>query len=88
MSHPANAWQNDPVKVARFRQVQEDMDWAFDHYAELDRQYHGEYVAVRGKQVVAHSAELGDLLEQAVRAGFPERELAILNFPDYFETFH
>src|SRR5262245_4333707 len=85
MSHPANAWQNDPVKVARLRQADEDLSWAIEHYAELDQQYRGEYVAVNRKQVVAHHADLGQLFEQAARAGFCESELAIMPVASLFE---
>ncbi len=88
MTHPSNAWMNDPVKVARIRQEQEDMRWALENYNALDECYHGEYVAVLRKQVVGHGADLGELLEQMERAGFAQGEVAIVEFPTFFETPH
>jgi Family of unknown function (DUF5678) len=88
MSHPANAWQEDPAKVARVRQMQEDLTWAEEHYAELDEQYRGEYVGLWRKQVIGHSTDLKELLDQVVRDGFPRNAIAVFGVPAFFETPH
>jgi hypothetical protein len=88
MANPANEWQNDPVKVARVRQMHEDHAWVNSHYDEMDRQYHGEYVVVWKKHVVAHGMDLGDLLQRAATAERPREELVIVGFPAFFESPH
>ncbi len=85
LSHPANAWLHDPGRVARARQVQEDLAWAREHYGELEERYRGEYVAVWRKGVVGHGADLGGLLASVVKVDRPREELAILEIPAFLE---
>jgi Family of unknown function (DUF5678) len=88
MADPANAWQNDPAKVALVRQRHEDLDWARAHHDELDQRYHGEYIVIWKQQVLAHGVDLGELLQQAATPEHPVEELVIFDFPAFFETPH
>ena len=42
----------------------EDRDWAWEHYAELVKQYPDQWVAVCHKKVVAHSESIEDVEKQ------------------------
>jgi Family of unknown function (DUF5678) len=88
MMDSANPCQNDPAKVARARQRQEDHAWAMAHYNELDQQYHGECVVIWKKRVIAHGVDLGELLRQTETPERPAEELVIVDFPAFFETPH
>jgi hypothetical protein len=86
LSHPANAWMNDPSKVALAKQMSEDFDWAMANYAELERMYPGESIAVWQKKVVAHGMEEKELLRQAAAAGIVEKEVVVFPFLAIFEV--
>lgn len=88
MADSANDWQNDPAKVALMRRMHEDLDWAVAHYHELEPQYHGEYIVIWKKQVLAHGVDLGELLQQAATPEHPREELVFFDFPAFFETPH
>jgi len=86
MSDVVNDWQRDPVKVARFRRIQEDLDWAAANFADLEQQYAGEYVVVWQKQVIDHGPSLEELLNRASTAEHPREELAVVEVPAFFEV--
>jgi hypothetical protein len=48
-----------------------EMAWLQEHRNELPQQYAGHWIALEGDQVIADSADLIDLLEQAREAGYP-----------------
>lgn len=43
----------------------EDVRWEEEHYAELQRQYKGNWVAIAGKRVVAYGKNLAKVEEEA-----------------------
>ncbi len=88
MSNTSNGWLNDATKVSIARQAHEDLDWAMAHFTELDEQYHGEYVAVWKKQVIAHSFDLDGLLQESATPEHPREQLAIVEFPEFSEAPH
>lgn len=53
-----------------FRAV--EMAWLGDHGNELAERYPGEWIAVDGSALIAHSADLPTLLEPARAAGHPD----------------
>lgn len=54
------------------RYLQDDYDWADTHFPELANQYPEEWVAVSGRQVIAHGAQPGEVSAEAYRlAGRP-----------------
>jgi hypothetical protein len=84
----ANKWMQDPAKLAVVQQMKEDLDWAREHYRELDQQYHGETIAVWKKAVVAHGTDEGELVRQAATTERPREELVFIEFPAFFEIPH
>jgi hypothetical protein len=84
----ANAWQDDPAKVACVRQQQEDMQWVSEHYLELDKQYQGKHIAVFRKQVVGHGADLGELKNRMAQQGYELSDVSFAEFPSVFDTLH
>ncbi len=67
-------------------QMHEDLEWAMQRYEELDQQYHGEYVLMWKKQVIAHGVELDELLQQADTPEHRRDQLAVMEFPAFFEV--
>jgi hypothetical protein len=49
-----------------------EMAWLNQNSDELSSRYPGEWIAVDGPELVAHSAELTTLLEMAAAAGHPD----------------
>ena len=85
-ANPANAWMRDPRQVEIAQQAKEDFEWAMQRFPELEQRYCGETVVIVDKRVLGHGVDEGELMHQAIAAGFPPGRLVILQFPTFVES--
>lgn len=76
--------QHHPM-TALERQVHEDMRWARAN-GELEQQYQGQVIAVRHRQVIAQGTSEDELLQRLASAGCSREEVAIVEYPSFFES--
>ena len=87
LGHPANEWMKDPAKLARVKQMIDDLDWAREHHQELEQKYAGQSILVSRKQVLAHGSDEAELVRHATRAGTRSDEFVVLEYPPPFDVY-
>jgi hypothetical protein len=68
------------------KQVLDDYQWATEHFAELDRQFAGEFVGISGGQVIAHAVDIGGVYRQAEACGISREKVACVPVPAFVEA--